>query len=161
MTQLKFSLNQIMNACNMKFETQLPGMYKAMETYKPFLFLETNQVLAAPAYTEHLPPLVVIHTLFVRAYSHHLFLPMQLYQWSEQQYSDWIDTQYLVHQLKLNELKENGGGDGSPMFVIPPPIIQILSQSISQYEQQVKAIGVKEYCMEYPVINALLYKEVQ
>ena len=58
-----------------------------MTFVRPLLFLE-NSLLASPAHTASLPPLVVLHHILVRS---PISLPHTLHGWAEAEYVRWVN----------------------------------------------------------------------
>jgi conserved oligomeric Golgi complex subunit 5 len=97
---------------------------------RQLLFLDLNQVQAAH-HTAALPPIIVVHHLFSRAYPFIPF-PMTVFNWTEEQYSDWLDT--------------HTESEAAP----------ILNQCLESYVDDVRKRGEKEFRVEYPIIRTFI-----
>jgi conserved oligomeric Golgi complex subunit 5 len=71
------------------------------------------------------------HHVFVRSFPT-LPLPFVAFNWSESQYSDWID----VHT--------------------DADVCLLLRRCLDAYAEDVKRKGEKEFCIEYPVVRSIL-----
>jgi hypothetical protein len=81
-------------------------------------------------HNEFLPPIIVLHHLFVRAFPV-ISLPPWHFNWNESQYSDWLDAN-------------------------PNGAIQMMEKCLDIYAEEIKRRGEKEYCIEYPIIRNYL-----
>ncbi|KAI8813141.1 Golgi transport complex subunit 5-domain-containing protein [Cladochytrium replicatum] len=128
MTQLEFALSQWFSGTGMKLETALAESYKALRGFRPLLFLDLSQ-LASAHHTAALPPIVLAHHLFVRGYPT-LQLPTSAFNWTELQYSEWLDIHTNLEGLAL------------------------LERCLDAYVDEVKRKGEKEFVVEYPTLRA-------
>ena len=130
-TQLEFSLSQWFNGLSLKLETdfEIQTSYRAFRSFKSFLFLDIGQLLEFH-HNEHLPPMIVLHHLFVRSYPS-ISLPPWHFNMTELQYSDWLDAH-------------------------PNEGINLLEKCLDIYAEEVKRKGEKEYCPEYPILRGFI-----
>ncbi|KAJ3414234.1 Conserved oligomeric Golgi complex subunit [Chytridiales sp. JEL 0842] len=135
MTQLEFALNQWMTGTSMKLETATGDSYKALRAFRHLLFLDLSQISAAH-HTATLPPIIIAHHLIVRAYPA-IHLPMTAYNWSEAQYSEWLDAHTVVDSAN------------------------VLLRCLDAYVEDVRRRGEKEFRLEYPLVRTLLQNAVQ
>jgi len=132
MTQLELALNHLFNSSGMKFDQdlQLSGLYKALRSFKPLLFLDVAQV-SSPHHTAFLDPVVVVQHLFVRAYPA-IVSPRQVYSWSEIEYSEYLDD----HTQK--------------------DIVVLFLNCLDVYADDIKKSGGREFTAEYPILRRML-----
>ncbi|KAJ3053610.1 Conserved oligomeric Golgi complex subunit [Rhizophlyctis rosea] len=130
MTQLEFTLNQWFTAGQMRLENEMRQSYRALRAFKPLLFLDPSEI-SSTTHTSTLPPLIILHHLFSRAYPQ-IQLPMFVFGWTVTQYSEWLDT----HEE----------GDA----------LDLLERCLDVYVEDVRKRGEREFCGEYPVIRRLI-----
>ncbi|KAJ3326392.1 Conserved oligomeric Golgi complex subunit [Blyttiomyces sp. JEL0837] len=130
MTQLEFALNQWTTGSGLKLEVSMGDSYKALRAFRPLLFLDLTQVTAAH-HTASIPPIIVVHHLICRAYPV-IPLPMTLYNWTEGQYSEWLDGHSDIEAATL------------------------LARCLDAYADEVRRRGEKEFRVEYPYIRSFL-----
>ncbi|TFY53434.1 hypothetical protein EVG20_g10116 [Dentipellis fragilis] len=71
--------------------------YKMLRAMRPLLFLD-NSSLASPQRTAGLPPLIVLHHIFVRS---PIDLPHKLHGWQETEYVRWVEEHSEEEALTL------------------------------------------------------------
>ncbi|KAI8849185.1 Golgi transport complex subunit 5-domain-containing protein [Chytridium lagenaria] len=121
MTQLEFALNQWVSVAGLSLE----GV-----SFRQLLFLDLTQVTAIH-HTSSLPPLIISHHLIVRCHPS-IPLPTSAFNWTEAQYSEWLDSRNDVE----------GAG--------------LLSRCLDAYVEEVRRRGEKEFRVEYPVLRTVL-----
>ncbi|RUS22634.1 hypothetical protein BC938DRAFT_475222 [Jimgerdemannia flammicorona] len=111
MTQLEFSLSQLVGEHGMKLQ-DLGEDYQAFRAFKsvaksikghpPLLFLDVTQ-LAAAHHTSQLPTLVLLHHLIVRSTSPLTTLPLphKVYSSTEADYMKWVDEHTGVQAVEF------------------------------------------------------------
>ena len=100
---------------------------------RSLIFLELSEILQKKTLASSLPIHIAAHHLFVHSYPN-LPLPMTAFNWSESQYSDWIDA--------------HSDSD----------VCILLSRCLDAYADEVKRKGEKTYCVEYPIVRTLIDK---
>ncbi|XP_002985481.2 conserved oligomeric Golgi complex subunit 5 [Selaginella moellendorffii] len=108
---------------------QLGAPYRALRAFRPFIFLETNQIASSPLLQE-LPASVVFHHLYSRA-PDELESPMKRSKLSASQYSLWLDT-----HSEQDVWKEVKG-------------------TLDDYAAKVRARGDKQFTPIYPLMLQL------
>ncbi|TPX38056.1 hypothetical protein SmJEL517_g00290 [Synchytrium microbalum] len=131
MAQIELDLDQFLMRFGMRLEGEGADVYRSLRTFRSLIFLELQQVIPSSPADSPLPTHIIVHHLFVRGFPT-LPLPMVAFNWSESQYSDWIDA--------------HSDSD----------ICTLLSRCLDAYAEEVKRKGEKEYCVEYPIVRALL-----
>ncbi|KAI0316244.1 Golgi transport complex subunit 5-domain-containing protein [Amylostereum chailletii] len=71
--------------------------YRTLRAMRPLLFLD-NSSLASPQHTTGLPPLIVLHHIFVRS---PISLPHALHGWQETEYVRWLEEHSEEEALTL------------------------------------------------------------
>jgi len=94
------------------------------------MFLDLTQVTATH-HASSLPPIILLHHLFVRGHPQ-LKLPMNLWNWTEDKYSSWLDEH-----------------EDSEAYAL-------LAKCADIYAEEVTRKGEKEFCVEYPSIKSVL-----
>ncbi|KAJ3108658.1 Conserved oligomeric Golgi complex subunit [Phlyctochytrium planicorne] len=130
MTQLEFALNQWVGAVGLKLENAAGDAYKALRSFRQLLFLDLPQVTATH-HTTGLPPAIVMHHIITRCHPT-IPLPMASYNWTEAQYSEWLDSHSESETLGL------------------------LGRCLDFYAEDVRRKGEKEFKVEYPVLRSIL-----
>jgi len=100
-TQLEFSLSQLMGEHGMKLE-EVGEEYKILRAFRPLLFLDISQLTAAH-HTAHIPTIVLLHFLIVRssAPTTTLPLPYKAYSSTEAEYAAWVDEHTTDEAVKF------------------------------------------------------------
>jgi hypothetical protein len=114
----------------MKFD-QHPNLietYKSLKFFKSLLYLDPSQILN-PEHTNLLPKLVLIQNLFVRAVGK-IKGARELNGWSIYEYFEAVDDE-----------AESWG---------------VFRRCLEVYVEEVKRKGDTHYCVEFPVLKALL-----
>ncbi|TPX48251.1 hypothetical protein SeMB42_g00684 [Synchytrium endobioticum] len=131
MAQVELDLDQFLMRFGMKLESEAGDIYRALRAFRSLIFLELSEILANTPGDSPLPIHVSAHYLFVHSHPA-LPLPMTAFNWSESQYSDWIDAHSDTD------------------------VCILLSRCLDAYADEVKRKGEREYCVEYPIVRSLI-----
>jgi hypothetical protein len=141
MTQIEFLVNQFLVDSGIKnglnaaapdpSHDEVGPAYKHLRAFRPLLFLDLQQ-LSAPHHTSQIPPLIVVHHLFVRSPAGTLLLPHERFGWTAQQYSEWLDSHSEKDWTVLVE------------------------RCLDEYVNDVRKRGEKEFVGEYPVVRSVV-----
>ncbi|RKO83959.1 hypothetical protein BDK51DRAFT_30638, partial [Blyttiomyces helicus] len=133
-SQLEFALNEWFASCGMRLDADIGESYRCFKAFKPLLYLDLAQI-PSPHHTGAIPTPIILHHLFSRAHPV-LPLPTTLHGWSEAQYSEWLD----VHSAD--------------------EAVALLEQCADAYAEAIRRRGDREFCVEYPVVRALVAASV-
>ncbi|KAJ3122430.1 Conserved oligomeric Golgi complex subunit [Nowakowskiella sp. JEL0407] len=130
MTQLEFTLTQLLSSTRQKLE-HIPT-YKSLRQFRQLMFFELKQFYElGDDGVDDVDKVMVLHYLMGRSVELGRMMPVSLFGWTELQYSEWMD----IHD-----------GDG----------VVLLERCVDMYVEEVKKKGEKEFAVEYPVIRHIL-----